>query len=69
MGVARRNNECERAPQIICQRMDFGHAPAARAADRVVEGPPFAPAAERSALMYVELIAIVPTMPVEPVSA
>ena len=59
----------ERPALAVDNSVDFGRAPAARAADRVVEGPPFAPAAERCALMYVESIVIVPTMPVEPVSA
>jgi len=36
---------------IIGQRVDFGRLTAARATDGVVEGPPFAPAAERWALM------------------
>ena len=40
-----------RTADIIGQRVDFGRLPAARAADGVVEGPPFAPAAERWALM------------------
>ncbi len=39
------------AADIVRQRMDFGRLPAARAADGVIEGPPFAPAAERWALM------------------
>jgi hypothetical protein len=67
--VAGRDQERKRAPQIICQRVDFGRAPAPRTADRMVEGPPFAPAAERCALICVESMAIVPTIPVEPVSA
>lgn len=51
MGVAWRDQESQRAPGIIRQRVDFGGLPAARAADGIVEGPPFAPAAERCALM------------------
>jgi len=69
MAVAGRDQECQRTPQIVRQRVDFGRAPAARAADRVVESPPFAPAAERWTLMCVLSIDIVPTVPVEPVSA
>ena len=40
-----------RSPDLIGQRVDFGGLSPARAADGVVEGPPFAPAAERWALM------------------
>jgi hypothetical protein len=47
---AGRDEERERTPQIVCQRVDFCGAPA-----------------ERCALMCVEAIAIVPTLPVEPV--
>jgi hypothetical protein len=69
VAVSGGDQERQGTPQIICQRVDFGRAPAARAADRVAEGPPFAPAAERWTLMCVESIDIVPTMPVEPVRA
>ena len=47
VAVAGRDQERQRAAQIVGQRVDFGRAPAARATDRVLEGPPFAPAAER----------------------
>ncbi len=50
MGVARSNQEGKRTADIVCQCVDFGGLPAARAADCIVEGPPFAPAAERWAL-------------------
>jgi len=69
VAVSGRDQERQWTPQIICQRVDFGRAPATRAADRVAEGPPFAPAAERWTLMCVLSIDIVPTMPVDPVSA
>jgi len=69
VSVAGRDEKRKRASQIVGQRVDFGRPPAPRAADRVTEGPPFAPAAERCALMCVLSIDIVPTMPVEPVSA
>lgn len=69
VSVAGRNEERKRAPQIIGQRVDFGRAAAPRPTDRVTEGPPFAPAAERCALMCVLSIDIVPIIPVEPVSA
>ena len=45
--VAGRNQQDVRAADIVGQRVDFGCLSAARAADGVVEGPPFAPAAER----------------------
>jgi hypothetical protein len=69
VSVAGRNEKRKRTPQIVGQRVDFGRPPAPRAADRVMEGPPFAPAAERCALMCVLSIDIVPIIPVEPVSA
>jgi len=69
VSVAGCDEKREWAPQIVGQRVDFGRPPAPRAADRVTEGPPFAPAAERCALMCVLSIDIVPVMPVEPVSA
>jgi hypothetical protein len=51
VGVARGNQEGKRTADIVGQRVNFGGLPAARAADCIVEGPPFAPAAERWALM------------------
>jgi hypothetical protein len=69
VSVAGRDEKRKRAPQIVGQRVDFGRPPAPRAADRVTKGPPFAPAAERCALMCVLSIDIVPIIPVEPVSA
>ena len=50
VGVARGNQEGQGAADIIGQRVDFGRLPAARASDCIVEGPPFAPVAERWAL-------------------
>jgi len=47
VGIARRNQEGKRTANIVGQRVDFGGLTAAGAADRVIEGPPFAPAAER----------------------
>jgi hypothetical protein len=69
VGVASGKLEGEGPPLIVAQGMDLGRPPAARAADGMTEGPPFAPAAERCALMCVESIATVPTIPVEPVRA
>jgi hypothetical protein len=51
VGVARRDQEGQGTAIIVCQRVDFGRLSAARATDGIVEGPPFAPAAERCALM------------------
>jgi len=47
VGVAGRNDEGERTPVRIGQRVDFARASASRSADSMTEGPPFAPAAER----------------------
>jgi len=69
VAVAGRNHERQRPPKIVGQRVDFGRAPTTRAADGMMEGPPFAPVAERWTLMCVLSIDIVPTMPVEPVRA
>ena len=67
--VAGCDQQYVRAADIIGQRMDFGRLSAARAADGVVEGPPFAPAAERWALVYVESTEADPYIPVDPVNA
>jgi hypothetical protein len=68
MDVARREHESDRPAEIVGQGMDFRRAPAARGANGVMMSPPFAPAAERCALMWVES-----TLPVKttdlPVSA
>ena len=47
MSVAWGNEEGQWTADIVGQRVDFGGLPPARAADGIVEGPPFAPAAER----------------------
>ena len=49
--IAGGQQEGDRPSQGIGQGVDLGRAPAARAADGVTESPPFAPAAERCALM------------------
>jgi len=69
MAIAWCDQERHRAAAILGQRVDFCGASAARAPDCLLEVPPFAPAAERWALMCVESIDIVPTRPVEPVRA
>jgi hypothetical protein len=61
--------EGARPAALVRQGVDFRRAAAARTPDGVAEGPPFAPAAERCALMCVESIAAVPIIPVEPVRA
>ena len=58
--VARREQKDARATLGIGQGMDFCRPPAARAADRFAEGPPFPPAAERCALIWELSIATVP---------
>ena len=67
--VAGRDQQDMRASYVIGQCVDFGRLSAARATDGVVEGPPFAPAAERWALMYVESTEAAPYIPVDPVNA
>jgi hypothetical protein len=57
-----------RGAAIIAQRVDFGRAPTARGANGVMTSPPFAPAAERWALMCVEFTEPVNT-PLDPVRA
>ena len=69
MAIAGRDQKGDRAATILGQRVDFCRAAAARAAYRVVEVPPFAPPAERWALMCALSIDIVPIRPVEPVRA
>lgn len=54
---------------LVRQGVDFGGATAAGSADRLREVPPFAPAAERWALMWVASIAPPPHTPLMPVSA
>ncbi len=47
VGIAGSKLEGERPAPIIRQRVDLRRAATARAPDGMVEGPPFAPAAER----------------------
>ena len=67
--IAGRDQQDMWTADIIGQRVDLGGLSAARATDGVVEGPPFAPAAERWTLMYVESTEADPYIPVEPVNA
>jgi len=68
MGVAGRQGEGDGSAVIIAQRVDFGRATTARGANGMMTSPPFAPAAERCALIWVESTEPVNT-PVEPVRA
>lgn len=68
MSIAGRQGEGDGPAAIVAQRMDFRRSPAARGANGVMTSPPFAPAAERWALMWVESTEPVNT-PVDPVRA
>lgn len=50
VGLARRHGESQRAARGIGYGVNFSRPSAARSADRLLEVPPFAPAAERCAL-------------------
>src|SRR3984893_834973 len=51
--LAGKKNEADQIAQRICQRHDLGSQAAARAADGLIESPPFAPVACRLTLMIV----------------
>ena len=51
-----RHGEVQRAALAVDDRVDFRAAPAAADTDRLILLPPFPPAAERCALMWVESI-------------
>ena len=67
--VAGREQQNPRPTGLVAQRVEGCCSAAARAADRLLEGPPFPPPAERCALMWVLSIAAVPMTPVLPVTA
>ena len=69
VGLTRRDRESQWPPCVIGYGMNFGRPSAARSADGVFEVPPFAPAAERCALMWVESTAVLPTTPLDPLRA
>ena len=69
MGLSWRQRECDGAAQRIGYGMNFSRPSAARATDCVFEVPPFAPAAERCALICVESTAVVDTTTLLPVRA
>jgi len=58
--VAGRQQEDAWPSILVGQRVELARPPAARGADRLLEGPPFPPAAERCALIWVLSIAAVP---------
>ena len=58
--VAGGQRQDPRPPLVVCQRVELARPSAARGADRLFERPPFPPAAERWALMWVLSIAAVP---------
>ncbi len=66
MGLPGRHGERQGPAEGVGYGMNFGRPSAARSADGVLEVPPFAPAAERCALTWVESTAVVLTTPLEP---
>ena len=69
MGLSWREREGDGTAQRIGYGMNFSRPSAARATDGLFEVPPFAPAAERCALMWVESTAVVDTTTLLPVRA
>ena len=69
VGLSGRQGEGHGAADVVGQGMNLGRPSAARSSDRVFELPPFAPAADRCALTWVESMAVVLTTPLEPDSA
>ena len=66
--LAGRERQGERPARRVGQGMNLGRPSAARSPDGIGEVPPFAPAAERCALMWVLSAEVVPTTPLDPVS-
>ncbi len=69
VGLAGGHGKGDGPADVVGYGMNLGRPSAARSADGVLEGPPFAPAAERCALTWVESIAVVLTTPLEPLRA
>jgi len=69
MGLPGGHGEGQRPAKIVGYGVNFGRPSAARSADGLLEGPPFAPAAERCALTWVESTAVVLITPLEPLKA
>ena len=63
VGVSCRQQQHARSPEGIGHTVDLGGPAPARAAYGLSEGPPFAPAAERCALMWVASIETIPPGP------
>lgn len=69
MGLSWCDREGDGPPQSVGYGMNFSRPSAARSTDCLFEVPPFAPAAERCALMWVESTAVVDTTTLLPVRA
>ena len=69
VGLPGRHGEGQRPAKVVGYGMNFGRPSAARSADGLLEVPPFAPAAERCALTWVESTAVVLTTPLDPLRA
>lgn len=73
VGLAGRHDKGQRPADLVGYVVNFGRPSAARSADGLLEVPPFAPAAERWALMWVEstaaLTRVVLTTPLDPLRA
>lgn len=69
VGLSGRHGEGQGAAKTIGYGMNFGRPSAARSTDGLFEVPPFAPAAERCALTWVESTAVVLITPLDPLRA
>ena len=69
MGLPGCHGEGQGSAKVVGYGVNFGRPSAARSADGLLEVPPFAPAAERCALTWVESTAVVLTTPLEPLRA
>ncbi len=69
VGLPRGHDEGQRAAGIVGYGVNFGRPSAARSTDGLLKVPPFAPDAERCALMWVESTAVVLTTPLDPLRA
>ena len=69
VGLPRCEGEGQRPSEVIGYGVNFGRPSAARSADGMLEVPPFAPAAERCALTWVESTDVVLITPLDPLRA
>ena len=69
MGLAGRHDEGQGPAKGVGYGMNLSRPSAARSPDGLGEVPPFAPAAERCALTWVESIAVVLTKPLDPLKS